>query len=176
MDYRLEDAIPVLRRTPEVLRSMLAGLDDRWTVPGYGDGTFGPVDVLGHLIHGERADWIPRARTVLEEGERTPFEPFDRFAGREIVRGKTVEELLDEFAALRAESLDRLTGLGIGEEDLARRGTHPAFGPVTLGQLLAAWVVHDLNHVAQVAKAMSFQYRDAVGPWREYLPIIPAGG
>jgi hypothetical protein len=175
MDYRFEDALPVLRRTPDVLRSMLGGLDERWTRPGYGEGTFGPVDVLGHLIHGERADWIRRARIILEHGERTPFEPFDRFAFREIVEGRTVDELLDEFASVRTENLDRLEGLGVGEADLGRRGVHPAFGPVTLGQLLATWVVHDLNHVAQVAKAMSFRYRDAVGPWREYLPIIPGG-
>ena len=175
MRLEITSATDVLRRTPGILRDMLADLGDEWLRAGYGEGTFSPIDVLGHLIHGERADWIPRARTILEDGEGRPFTPFDRFAFRDEVRERSCAELLREFEALREANLRALEEMGLTEEDLARRGTHPELGAVTLSELVATWTVHDLNHVAQIAKAMSFRYRDAVGPWRAYLPLIPDG-
>jgi DinB superfamily len=135
-------------------------------------GYLQPFDVVGHLIHGEKTDWIPRLRIILERGESRPFEPFDRFAQVEESRGKSMQDLLDEFARLRASNLEVLRSLRLGAEELTRTGTHPALGRVTAGELLATWVVHDLNHVKQIAKGLSFRYRDLVGPWREYLPIL----
>ena len=162
----------VLAATPAVLRAMLAGLDQAWTHTNYGEGTFSPFDVLGHLIHGERTDWIPRARIILEHGESRPFDPYDRYAQFEESRGKSLAALLDTFETLRRENLQTLDTLAPTPEQLARRGRHPAFGPVTLDQLLATWVAHDLNHIAQIAKAMATQLQNAIGPWREYLTIL----
>ncbi|MHC4471989.1 MAG: DinB family protein [Planctomycetota bacterium] len=173
MRLRFEVALDVLRRTPVVLRAMLEGLDEDVLRANYGDDTFSPIDVVGHLILGERTDWIARARIILEEGETRPFDPFDRFAFRDEIPGRRCEELLAEFETLRTANLERVEEMGLAAEDLARRGTHPELGTVTLGELFATWAVHDLNHVAQIAKAISFQYRDAVGPWRAYLPVIP---
>ncbi len=172
MQFTIEQGLEILRRTPDVLRSMLSGLSEPWVVSNYGDKTFSPFDVVGHLIHGERADWIARARIILEHGEARPFDPFDRYAMYEESRGKSIGELLDEFERLRSRNLDALAGLKLGPADLERRGTHPALGRVTLGELLATWVVHDLNHVAQIAKAMAYQYKERVGPWSAYLSIL----
>ena len=130
------------------------------------------MDVLGHLIYGEQVDWIPRIRIILEHGEARPFDPFDRVGFEHLIAGKTIEELLNTFAVLRQESLQELSALKLEPAMLSRTGTHPALGQVTLGQLLAAWVVHDLGHLAQIERVMARQYRDAVGPWREYLPIL----
>lgn len=137
-----------------------------------GGETWSAFDVMGHLVHGERVDWVPRARIILEQGEARPFDTFDRLAQLSESAGKTLAGLLEEFASLRAENLRQLAGLGIIEADLDRRGTHPAFGPVTLRQLLATWVAHDLDHVAQVSRVLARQYTDAVGPWSAYLRII----
>ncbi len=172
MRFQLDEAIQHLRRTPTLLREMLTDLPDNWTRSNYGEGTFSPFDVVGHLIHGERTDWIPRARIILEHGEQRPFEPFDRYAMFEADKGRTMLELLDTFAMLRAENLIALQGMKLTAAELALTGTHPALGRVTMEQLLATWVVHDLNHLAQIAKALAFQYTDAVGPWREYLTIL----
>lgn len=172
MDYQRDQAIEILSRTPAILRAMLAGLSDPWVRSNYGENTFSPFDIVGHLIHGEREDWIPRARIILEHGEAGEFAPFDRYAMFEASRGRTIVELLDTFEQLRVENIAALRGLPITADSLARRGTHAAFGVVTLGQLLATWVAHDLNHIAQTAKAMAFQYHDEVGPWREYLSIL----
>jgi hypothetical protein len=169
---RLPEAIEVLERTPSTLSALLSGLGEVWTHRNYGEATFSPFDVVGHLIHGERTDWIPRLRIILEHGESRPFDPFDRFAQFEASRGRTMRELLDEFARLRAANVEILRSMRIADAQLARTGTHPALGRVTAGELLATWVVHDLNHLKQMAKAMSHQYRDLVGPWREYLPIL----
>lgn len=169
---RLETALAPLERTPAVLRAMLAGLDDRWTMANYGEATFSPFDVVGHLLHGERTDWMPRVRHILS-GDARPFSPFDRYAMRESSRGQTLGALLDDFDAARAKSLAELRGLGLTADRLGLPGVHPAFGRVTLGQLLAAWVVHDLHHIAQIARGMAFQMKDDVGPWREYLGILP---
>ncbi len=173
MEFQIDEAIEVLSRTPAVLEAMLGGLSDPWVQNNYGEKTFSPFDVVGHLIHGERVDWIPRARIILEHGERKPFEPFDRYAMYEASRGKSMGELLHTFAELRAKNLDALRAMDISPEQLALRGTHPELGPVTLENLLATWVAHDLNHIHQIAKSMAFQYREGVGPWREYLTVLP---
>ncbi len=165
----------VLERTPGILRVWLAGLDDALLHCDTGPDTFSPYDVLGHLIEGERNDWLPRARLILQHGPAVPFPPFDRFAMWEWSQGMGLDTLLDEFARLRTRNLRELDELRLGPDDLLRQGTHPALGPVTLGQLLATWVVHDLNHLAQIARTMAFQHREAVGPWRAYLSVLPPG-
>jgi hypothetical protein len=172
VDFDLRQAREILVRTPLVLRRWLAGLSEEWTQSNYGPDTFSPVDVLGHLIHGETSDWIPRARMILEHGEARAFEPFDRYAQFEDSRGKSAAALLDEFEEARTASLRALDALMITPEMLGRRGRHPALGPVTLGQLLATWTAHDLNHLAQIARCMATQYADAAGPWREYLSVL----
>ncbi len=173
MEFMLEQAVEVLRRTPRVLSAMLGGLSDPWVLNNYGDRTFSPFDVVGHLIHGEKTDWIPRLRIILTHRESVPFQPFDRFAMYESSRGKSIDELLSEFAELRRERLDELSSMGLTAEQLDWTGMHPALGKVTIQQLLATWVVHDLNHVHQVAKSMAYQYRDAVGPMRAYIGVLP---
>lgn len=177
MNYQLDEALEVLTATPEVLRAMLEQKDSKWVLSHYGPKTFSPFDVVGHLIHGEKTDWIPRARNILEHGESRPFEPFDRYAMYEESKGKSIGDLLDEFEELRAQNIGLLRAMNVRPEQLSLTGMHPALGRVTLGQLLATWVVHDLNHIAQIAKAMAFQYGSEVGPWREYLSILrpPAG-
>ena len=172
MDFDLDEAAAVLERTPAAFRALLGGLPDAWTRPNEGPDTFSARDNLAHLIHGERTDWIPRARVILAQGDDRRFPPFDRFAFRRESAGRPLAELLDEFAALRAGSLDTLRGWRLGERELALEGEHPAFGPVTLRQLLATWVAHDLGHLAQTSRVMAKQYRDAVGPWRAYLPVL----
>jgi hypothetical protein len=170
--FALDEATAVLARTPATLDAMLRGLPDGWIQAHEGGETWSPFDVIGHLIHGEQTDWVPRARIILEHGEARAFEKFDRFAQFELSRGRTLDSLLDEFAVLRRASVRDLAALEITEADLDRRGTHPGLGVVTLGQLLATWVAHDLDHVIQVARVMARQYSDAVGPWRAYLRVI----
>src|SRR5215212_1934214 len=172
MDFDLTEGIAVLERTPHTLRAMLAGLPPAWTEANEGPETWSPYDIVGHLIHGERTDWIGRARIILAQGPERRFEPFDRFAMFRESQGKSLAGLLDEFARLRAESLTTLAGWRLTEAQLALKGEHPELGPVTLHQLLATWVAHDLGHVAQTARVMAKQYREAVGPWRAYLPVL----
>lgn len=172
MVFAIDEATAILERTPGALRALLAGLPAAWTGADEGEGTWSPYDIAGHLVHGERADWIPRVRRLLEHGEAVPFDPFDRFAQFQESQGRPLEELLDEFARLRASSLAELASLRLGAGDLSRTGTHPAFGRVTLAQLLSTWAVHDLGHLAQACRAMAGRYREDVGPWREYLPIV----
>jgi hypothetical protein len=172
MDFDLAQALPVLERTPATLRTLLGGLPSAWTDANEGPDTWSPFDVVGHLIQGERTDWIPRARIILEEGRSRAFEPFDRFAQFRDSEGKTLAELLDEFERLRAASLATLKGWKLTDAQLALQGEHPVFGAVTLRQLLATWTAHDVSHVAQISRVMAKQYRDAVGPWRAYLPIM----
>ena len=172
MDFDLDDAAAVLERTPATFRALLRGLPDVWTRPNEGPDTFSAFDNLAHLVHGERTDWIPRARIILAGGDDRRFPPFDRFAHARESAGRSLAELLDEFAALRAGSLVTLRGWELGEHELALEGEHPAFGRVTLRQLLATWVAHDLGHLAQTSRVMAKQYRDAVGPWRAYLPVL----
>lgn len=172
MDFNLTSATAVLERTPAVLRAILAGLGPEWTHTNYGDDTFSPFDVLGHLITGEKTDWIARTRIILQNGVSRPFEKYDRYAQFEASRGKTLAQLLDEFEQLRRENLKTLASLQVTSENLVQRGAHPALGEVTLANLLATWVAHDLNHIAQIAKCMATQYEDAVGPWKQYLGIL----
>ena len=172
MDFQLDHAKEVLRRTPATLNALLRGLPDEWAASNEGADSWSPFDVVGHLIHGEEADWIPRARIILEYGEARAFEPFDRFAMLEASRGKSLGELLDRFERLRGESLRELEGMNLTPELLARRGAHPELGVVTLAQLLSTWVVHDLGHVGQVVRVMARQYGEAVGPCRAYLSVL----
>lgn len=172
MDFRLEDGLPVLRRTPAVLRGLLLDLPDSWIAATEGPGTWSPFDVIGHLIHGERTDWMPRVEHMLKHGDAVAFPAFDREAMFAASRGLSLAQLLDTFARLRAQSLDRLAAQNLAEADLSRRGRHPELGEVTLGQHLATWVAHDLGHVGQVVRVMARQYADAVGPWRAYLSIL----
>lgn len=170
MTFDLDHATQVLARTPATLRAMLDGLSDAWLHGRYGPETFSPFDVVGHLIHGEKTDWMPRVRRILTDGPRVPFDPFDRYAMREATRGRGIGDLLQEFAALRAANLLELAALPVAAS-LDQNGTHPTLGPVTLRNLLACWVAHDLNHVHQVAKCMAYQYRDEVGPWEAFLGV-----
>lgn len=172
MQFDLSNAIQILERTPQSFRALLGGLTEDWTTPNEGPETFSAFDNVGHLIHGERTDWIPRARLILEQGPNRRFESFDRFAQYRESRGKTLAELLDEFTSLRAENLSTLRGWNLSDQQLALEGEHPSLGPVTLSQLLATWVAHDLGHLAQTARVMAKQYREAVGPWRQYLPVL----
>jgi DinB family protein len=168
---RLDDAVAVLKRTPATLSSLLAGLPATWVRATEGDGTWSPYDVIGHLIHGERTDWIPRARHILA-GETRPFEAFDRMAQFRESRGKDLGELLTTFADLRRENVAALEGMNLTDGDLSRKGAHPELGIVTLEQLLATWVVHDLDHVAQISRTMAKVYTEATGPWSAYLSIL----
>jgi DinB family protein len=172
VEFHLDTALPVLRRTPSVVRTLLADLPRDWIEPTEGPGTWSPFDVVGHLIHGERTDWVPRIEHMLEHGDRVPFPPFDREAMFNASRGRSLVELLETFTELRAQSLTRLDALGLTDADLSRRGQHPEFGVVTMGQHLATWVAHDLGHVSQVVRVMALQYSDEVGPWRAYLSIL----
>lgn len=172
MKFELNNAIQILERTPEVLNSYLRELDEKWINQNEGEDTWSPYDILGHFIHGEKTDWIPRTKIILEFDESKPFEPFDRFAQFSESKAKSLEELLDEFEALRKQNLIILQEMELSDEDLEKRGIHPEFGSVTLRQLLAAWVVHDLGHIRQISRAMAKQYKDEIGPWAKYLPIV----
>jgi hypothetical protein len=172
VDFNLADAEIVLARTPEVLRVWLAGLPAVWLEGTEGPDTFSPNEVLGHLIHGEAPDWIPRARRILEQGTAVPFDPFDRFAHRRLLQGRSTRELLDQFTSLRAANLATLRAWKLDATRLDLRGHHPELGDVTLRQLLATWVAHDLGHLAQIARVMAKQYTAAVGPWYAYLPVL----
>lgn len=172
MEFQLDDAKAILERTPRVLRELLGDLEAVWTDANEGADTWSPFDVVGHLIHGERTDWMGRARSILDHGESRVFEPFDRFAMFEECRGRSLRELLETFERLRGQNLGDLERLDLSTADLERTGLHPDFGPVTLRQLLSTWVVHDLGHLAQVSRTMAKRYREEVGPWREYLPVL----
>jgi len=172
MEFQLTQAMEVLERTPAALRALLHGLSAEWTTPNEGPDTFSAYDNVGHLVHGERADWIPRARLILAQGPDRRFAPFDRLAHRRESAGRSLEQLLDDFAQLRTENLAILRGWELDERALALEGEHPVFGRVTLRELLSTWVAHDLGHLAQIARVMAKQYREAVGPWRAYLPVL----
>jgi hypothetical protein len=176
MGHHLADSIALLARTPVALDAFLRGLPDAWTLRNEGENTWSALDIVGHLIHCERTDWMPRAKMVLEFGETLTFGPFDRWGHAREVVGKSLGQLLDEFARLRSENLDELSAMNLGEDDLQRRGKHPAFGVVTLSQLLAAWAAHDLNHLHQISRVMAHQYREAVGPWSAYLGVMQCAG
>jgi uncharacterized damage-inducible protein DinB len=170
--FDLPSARELLARTPATLRTLLGGLSEGWVRQDEGEGTWSPFDVIGHLIHGERTDWMPRLRLVLEHGTERAFTPFDRFAQLEASKGRALEDLLAEFEALRARNLAELDGLCLGERQLDLQGRHPELGLVTLRQLLATWVAHDLDHVVQIARAMARRYTGEVGPWTAYLRVL----
>ncbi len=179
--FKLAEVVAVLSRTPATLDALLRGLPDTWVRGNEGcskDGkdTWSAFDIVGHLIHGERTDWMSRARIILENGEARPFDPFDRLAQFKESEGKSLAQLLDEFARLREESLVALRALNLQPEDFARRGKHPDLGVVTLSELLATWAVHDFTHLHQLSRVMAYQYRDAVGPWSAYLGVLKCSG
>jgi len=170
--FRLDETIEVLRSTPATLRSLLGGLSDAWIRCDEGSDTWSAFDIVGHLIHGEEKDWMERLEDMLEHGESRTFTPFDRFAQFEKSKGKTLDELLDAFATLREANLTKLAAMNLQPDHLDRRGTHPALGSVAVRQLLATWAVHDLGHIAQIARVMAKRYSDEVGPWSAYLRIL----
>lgn len=172
----LQNTIALLERTPRALDALLRDLPETWTHRNEGGDSWSVFGVVGHLIHGERTDWIPRMRILLEHGERRPFDKFDRLAQERESRGKSLPELLDEFAFLRAASLAELRSLGLTPRDFDRRGKHPSLGVVTLRNLVATWAAHDLTHLHQISRVMAHQYRDDVGPWNVYLGVMRCSG
>jgi hypothetical protein len=177
-EFSLAEAIAVLARTPATLDALLRGLPNAWIRCNEGEDTWSAFDIMGHLIVGERTDWMPRARIIMENGDARPFDSFDRFAQAKANQDSSmkIEPLLDDFARLRRENLAALRALNLRPEDLARRGRHPALGVVTLGELLATWAVHDLTHMHQLSRVMAHQYRDTVGPWSVYLGVLHCTG
>ena len=176
MEHNLPDTISLLARTPAVLDALLRDLPETWTLRNEGENSWNAFEVVRHLINGERTDWMPRVRMVLRSGEAQTFEPFDRWGYLRESQGKPLGQLLDEFAHLRSANLGELRGLNLRQEDLERRGRHPALGVVTLSQLLATWAAHDLTHLHQLSRVMAHQYREGVGPWRSYLGVLECTG
>lgn len=170
--YNLTESIGILTHTPFVLESLLYDMPIAWTFNNEGNDTFSPFDVVGHLIHGEKADWIPRLEIILSDKPGKTFEPYDRFAQFRDSEGKTMNQLLAEFKTLRQNNMEKLKSKNLQDTDLLKIGIHPSFGPVTLQQLLATWTVHDLSHIAQITRVMCKQYKEEVGPWVNYLPIL----
>lgn len=176
MEQNLNDTMSLLARTPAALDALLRDLPQAWTMRNEGEKTWSVFEVVGHLLHGERTDWMPRVKRIIESGESQPFEKFDRWGHEQEIQGKSLGELLREFARLRLENLDDLRALNLRPEDLERRGKHPALGVVTLSELLATWAAHDLTHLHQISRIMAYQYRDVVGPWRAYLGVLRCAG
>lgn len=174
--HHLDDTIALLARTPAALTALLRGLPESWTSHNEGGDSWNAVEILGHLIHGERTDWMPRTRHVLQAGDSRPFEPFDRLGHLTESEGKSLDALLYEFARLRSDNLDELRAMELTAEDLERRGLHPALGAVTLSQLLATWAAHDLSHLHQLSRVLAHQSRNAVGPWSAYLGVMQCAG
>ena len=175
-EHNLPHTISLLTRTPAALDALLRDLPEAWTFRNEGENTWSVFDVVGHLIHAERTDWMPRVRMVLQSGETETFPPFDRWGQVRESQGKSLGQLLDEFANLRSESLEELRALNLRPEDFERRGRHPALGVVTLSELLATWAAHDLNHLHQISRVMAHQCRQAVGPWSKYLGVLQCAG
>ena len=175
-ELSLAETTEVLTRTPTILNVLLRGLPSIWVRRNEGEDSWNAFDIVGHLIVGERTDWMPRVRILLENGEARAFDPFDRFAQFKESQGKSMDQLLDDFACLRRENLAALQALNLQPEDWVRRGLHPALGVVTLAELLATWAVHDLNHVHQLSRVMACQYRDVVGPWSAFLGVLHCTG
>jgi hypothetical protein len=175
-EFNPAETTAVLTRTPTTMNALLRGLPDIWIRTNEGTDTWSAFDILGHLIHAERVDWMPRIRIILQNGEARPFDPLDRLAQLKESQGKSLDQLLDDFTTLRSESLTALQALNLQPEDLTRRGRHPALGAVTLSQLLSTWAVHDLTHLHQLSRVMAHQYRDAVGPWNSYLGVLQCAG
>ncbi len=176
IEHSLQNTISFLSRTPSALNALLRDLPDAWVLRNEGDNTWNVFGVIGHLIHGEHTDWMPRAKMILQCGESKTFEPFDRWAQQRVSQSKSLGQLLDEFARLRSQNLDELRALNLRREQLELRGRHPALGVVTLSQLLATWAAHDLTHLHQISRIMAHQYRNAVGPWSAYLGVMHCAG
>jgi hypothetical protein len=174
--HNLPDTISLLSRTPATLDALLRDLPETWTVRNEGEGTWTVFDVVGHLIYGEQTDWMPRVKLILEHGERRVFEPFDMSGHIQVCQGKSLGQLLDEFAQLRAANLADLQAMNLSQAELELRGRHPALGPVTMSQLLASWPAHDLTHLHQIARIMAHQYRETVGPWAAYMGVMMCAG
>jgi len=172
MEFQLAKVTPILARTPIILKTFLEDLDTEWMHQNEGENTWSPYDIIGHLIHGEKTDWIPRILHILDPTRTNAFEPFDRFAQFENSKGKTLEMLLDGFTVLRAENITILKNLELTQEDLTKKGTHPQLGIVTLKNLLATWTVHDLGHINQITRVMSKGLQKEIGPWEAYLSIV----
>ncbi len=172
MKFDLNRSYEILERTPAVLKTLLSGLSDEWIMNNEGPETFSPYDVVGHLIQGEKTDWAARTKIILEFGLAKPFEPWDRFAQIEASKGKSLQNLLEEFEQIRKDNITWLRSLQLTDADLAKEGMHPSLGVVTLKNLLATWVVHDLTHIAQVTRVMAKQYKDEMGPWPEFFRIL----
>ena len=176
MEHSLPETIALLSRTPVALDALLRDLPEKWTLRNEGENTWSAFEVVDHLIYGERTNWIPRVKLILQFGERQAFEPFDRWGHIRESRGKPLGQLLDEFAVVRSESLNELRGMNLRPEDLDLRGRHPALGVIRLSQLLATWAVHDLTHLHQISRVMAHQYRDVVGPQAAYLGVLQCAG
>jgi len=176
MDHNLDHTVALLTRTPATLNALLRDLPEMWTLRNEGGDSWTAFDIVGHLIQGDRTDWIPRVKMILEFGETRAFQPFDRLGQAHANQGKSLGQLLDEFAGIRSQNLAALRGLNLRAEDLSRRGRHPAFGTVTLSELLATWAAHDLTHLHQIARVMAHQYRNGVGPWSAYLGVMHCDG
>lgn len=174
--HNLAVTIALLDRTPATLDAFLRDLPETWTLTNEGGDSWTAFDIVGHLIHGERTDWMPRTRMILQSGDAATFERFDRLGHVKESEGKSLAQLLDEFARLRSENLSELRALNLEDDDLERRGRHPALGVVTLSQLLATWAAHDLSHLHQLTRVMAHQYREAVGPWTAYLGVMQCEG
>jgi DinB family protein len=176
MSHNLDHTVALLARTPAALDALLSELPESWTLRNEGENTWNVFEIIGHLVHSERSDWIQRVRMVMQFGEARTFEPFDRSGQLREIQNKSLAQLLDEFARLRSENLNELRGLNLQPADLERRGSHPTFGPVTLSALLATWAAHDLTHLHQISRVMAHQYRETVGPWSRYLGVLACAG
>jgi hypothetical protein len=176
MEHHLQDTIALLTRTPAALNVLLRDLPETWTHRNEGEHTWSPYDIVGHLVHAEKADWLPRVRMILDFGETRAFEPFNRTGFRDLASNTSLSPLLDEFARLRSENLNALRALNLQPDDLNRRGRHPSLGAVTLSQLLATWPAHDMTHLHQISRTLAYQYRDAVGPWNAFLGVLHCDG
>ena len=176
MEHQLQNTVSLLTRFPTTLDVLLRGLPEMWIHRNEGETTWSAFDVIGHLVHAERTDWLPRVRNILQFGETRTFDSFDRRAHLREIQAQSLEQLLDEFARLRSDNLAELRELDLQPADFTRRGRHPAFGVVTLSELLATWVAHDLTHLHQISRLMAFQYREAVGPWSAYLGVLHCAG
>jgi hypothetical protein len=176
MKHDLEHTVALLARIPAALNALLRDLPEEWTLHHEGENTWSVFDIVGHLIHAERTDWMPRTRVILQSGETQPFPPFDRLGHVRESQGKSLGQLLDEFARARSENLEQLHALHLRPEDMERRGRHPTLGTVTLSELLATWAAHDLTHLHQISRVMAHQYRETVGPWSAYLGVLHCNG
>jgi len=175
-EFKLDDTIALLSNTPPALNALLRNLPEAWIHQREGGDSWTAFEVVGHLIHGDRTDWMPRARMILQHGDSRPFDVFDRGGHKQDIQGKSIGQLLDEFAHVRSENLTALRSLNLQSGDFTRRGMHPALGGVTLSQLLATWAAHDLTHIHQISRIMAYQYRETVGPWSAYLGVMRCNG